>query len=74
MSFNLGASARDFPDEFSVFAGASDAALSKAAVGISRSKNAVVVKFPTGFKARYVKFVAGKAKPFYWSIHELKID
>lgn len=74
VSFNLGASARDFPDEFSVFAGASDAALSKAAVEISRSKNAVVVKFPAGFKARYVKFVAEKAKPFYWSIHELKID
>lgn len=73
-SFDLGTSVRDFPDEISVTAGASDAALSKVAVEISRNKNSVVVKFPAGFKARYVKFSAQKSKPFYWSIHELKID
>ena len=74
VSFDLGTSVRDFPDEISVSTGASDAALSKVAVEISRTKNSVVVKFPAGFKARYVKFSAQKSKPFYWSIHELKID
>ena len=74
ISFNLGTSVNDFPNEFSVSAGASDASLSNVEVEILRSKSAVVVKFPTGFKARYVKFVAQKSKPFYWSIHELKID
>ena len=72
--FDLGSSKRDFPDEFSVYAGASESALMKVAAEIKNENGKVFVKMPDGTAARYVRFVAEKAKPFYWSIHEMGVE
>lgn len=72
--FDLGSSKRDFPDVFSVYAGASESAMMKVAVEIKNENGKISVKMPDGTAARYVKFVAEKAKPYYWSIHEMKTE
>ena len=72
--FDLGSSKRDFPDVFSVYAGASESAMMKVAAEIKNENGKISVKMPDGTAARYVKFVAEKAKPYYWSIHEMKTE
>ena len=73
ISFNLGSSKNDFPDEFSISAGASEAAAVKIPFKVERADGKVSVKFDPAVNARYIKITALKGKSFYWSVHELEI-